>query len=149
MIFLIPNKWFINLIIGMVFIFLNIFSFFREIISNLYSSIVDQARLVIWINSFEIIKLVPFTGIGLGNFPIVYKYLFEKEFIHAHNIFLNIAIELGIPGLILFVALAFSLIYYGIIYAKRQKDPFFYAVNVGLVSVVFGFLVRCLVDYTI
>ena len=149
LIFMIGNRWFTNLIFGQVLVLASIIPFTRLLLSNTYANIVDESRFVIWFNSIEIIKLVPFTGIGLRNFPIAYQYFFNENYNHAHNIFLNIAIELGIPGLILFVALAFSLIYYGIIYAKRQKDPFFYAVNVGFVSLVFGFLVRCLVDYTI
>ena len=45
----------------------------------------------------------PFTGIGIGVFPdqIGVKVWGKKSY-HAHNIFLNVSAEQGIPGLLLF-----------------------------------------------
>lgn len=148
-IFLLHNHWASNLIFGLLLGTGFMFPTFRYTLYSIYTGIVDETRYVIFQNAWELFKMVPFTGIGLGNFNKAYDYYFHGNCNHAHNIYLNTAVELGLPGLILFTVLGFSFIYYGAIYAKRQKDPFFYGINVSLVAVVFGFLVRCLVDYTI
>lgn len=124
---------------------------FQFFIYSIYAGIVDETRYVIFQNAIELTKMVPLTGIGLGNFATAYWYYFHEEYFHAHNIFINTAVELGIPGFILFSLLGGSFVYYGIQYTldKQGKDPFFYAINLGLTALVFGFLVRCLVDYTI
>ena len=53
----------------------------------------------------------PLLGVGLGNFkPLVLEYetgAFKEQSI-AHNTYLEIAAELGIPALLLFLALLFS-----------------------------------------
>ncbi len=121
----------------------------RRGIQYVYSGIADKARYIIWQNSWEISKLVPLTGVGLGNFQPVYTYLFQEPFQHAHNIFLNVLVELGYPGLIGFVWLAVSFMVFGLERCRQQKDRFWYGVELGLTVTVFGYLLRCLVDYTI
>ena len=118
-------------------------------IQYVYGGIVDEARYLLWQNSWEIAKLVPITGVGLGNFLPVYSFLFHEDFLHAHNIFMNVLVELGLPGLIGFVWLSVALIGFGLRHCRLQKDPFWYGIELGLVITVFGYLMRCLVDYTI
>jgi putative inorganic carbon (HCO3(-)) transporter len=53
----------------------------------------------------------PFTGIGLGTFPDVARGLFpfaEDIYLkvpHVHNLFLQVALDLGLPGLIAWLAI--------------------------------------------
>jgi len=115
----------------------------------LYSGLVDQFRYTIWQNSWEITKLVPLTGVGLGNFKPVYYFLFQENYWHAHNIFINVLVELGFPGLIGFLWVAGALIYYGLQQVNTQPDRFWKNLELGLTATVFGYLMRCLVDYTI
>jgi O-antigen ligase len=147
--FLIHNRWVSNVNFGVLLAGGFLFPTFQFTLISLYRGIVDETRYVIYQNALELAKMVPFTGLGLGNFDSAYWYYFHEDFKHAHNIYINTAVELGLPGLILFTILGASLVYFGVCYAKRQRDPLFYAMNVSLVAVVFGFLVRCLVDYTI
>lgn len=147
--FLIHNHWVSNI---NYFVLLGaglLFPTYQFTLYSLYTGIVDETRYVIFQNALELFKMVPFTGLGLGNFAPAYWYFFHEEFNHAHNIYLNTAVELGIIGLILFTILGASFVFYGFQYARQKKDPLYYAINVSLTSVVFGFLVRCLVDYTI
>jgi O-antigen ligase len=115
----------------------------------------DISRITIWQNSVELWKLLWVTGTGLGTFQTVYTQFFlpagEKEFIHAHNIFLNVGIELGLVGLLLFVVLGFQFIYYGVFLGRQKwpKSSFLGSINIGLAALVFGYLIRCLFDYTI
>ncbi len=82
-----------------------------------------NARLLIWRISLNMIKDHPITGIGLGNFAVQYMN-YQAEFFknpaniehwanvagnvnHAHNEFLQIFVETGILGLLLFLAILF------------------------------------------
>ena len=59
-----------------------------------------------WQTSLELIKKYPLTGIGLGRFRYEYQRSGPPEQYnipyHAHNIYLHIAVEHGIPSLLLF-----------------------------------------------
>jgi O-antigen ligase len=73
-------------------------------------------RLDIWTAGFHAIKEHGLIGAGLDNFPLAYSEVagYASEFRGiaraAHNIFLNIWVELGVPGLLLFVtAMAYQL----------------------------------------
>jgi len=72
-------------------------------------------RLEIWQTSLSAISDFPFTGIGIGTFttviPLLYPLSFPIEsYPHAHNLFLQIALDLGLPGLIAYLALLINLI---------------------------------------
>jgi putative inorganic carbon (HCO3(-)) transporter len=69
-------------------------------------------RLEIWSRAIYGIQDFPFTGMGMNTFrkvmPVLYPlftYLPEIDIGHAHNEFLQAALDLGIPGLIAFIAL--------------------------------------------
>ncbi len=66
-----------------------------------------QGRVELWSRALYMIQDFPFTGVGLGMFEPVVKLLYptfsigpDTSFYHAHNIYLNTAAEMGIPGLI-------------------------------------------------
>lgn len=60
-----------------------------------------------WRTSLELIQKYPLTGIGLGRFRYEYQHNGPEEQYytpyHAHNIYLHIATEQGIPSLFLFL----------------------------------------------
>ena len=69
-------------------------------------------RSEIWTNALRLIRDYPLTGAGLGSFPTVSRanYAFnwvppDYPFIHSHNIFLQVGVDFGLPGLIAFLAL--------------------------------------------
>jgi len=71
-------------------------------------------RLVIWTSAIKGIQDFPFTGMGLNTFRrlmnVLYPYSgtgspFWLDIGHAHNEFLQAGVDLGIPGLIAFIAL--------------------------------------------
>lgn len=75
--------------------FLSIFSF--EEGSN-------QGRIAMWQVALEKISKQPVLGYGLGNYPFSVKSdVAPREPIYAHNLFLDIATETGIVGLMLFL----------------------------------------------
>jgi putative inorganic carbon (HCO3(-)) transporter len=69
-----------------------------------------QLRTEIWQRAVYMIQDFPFTGIGIGTFGPVAQALypiFSTNAIipHAHNMLLAVAVDLGIPGLVLYIAL--------------------------------------------
>jgi O-antigen ligase len=65
-----------------------------------------NARLVAWGAAWKMICAHPVLGIGLGNFkPLMASYSRTEESSIAHNTYLEIAAEMGIPGFLVFVAL--------------------------------------------
>jgi putative inorganic carbon (hco3(-)) transporter len=65
-----------------------------------------NGRLEVWSRAVDMILDFPFTGIGMGVFqPLadrLYPFMiFEPgQVFHAHNLFLQVAVDLGIPGLL-------------------------------------------------
>ena len=74
-----------------------------------------QSRFVIWQPAWELFKQNAWTGIGLGTyFLTIPPYLHPDDHsagYYVHNDYLQIALETGIPGLILFLAIIFSVFY--------------------------------------
>lgn len=67
-----------------------------------------QNRLVVWRAGLKIIEEHPLSGIGLGNFKAMVEH-FEHSGLRveslAHNTYIQLAADLGLPGLVLFLAL--------------------------------------------
>jgi putative inorganic carbon (HCO3(-)) transporter len=65
-------------------------------------------RLDIWRLSLQLVKAQPVTGIGLGNYEAVFTAAFPTLPLvggrlappHAHNLFLQVALDVGLPGLV-------------------------------------------------
>ncbi len=63
-----------------------------------------KSRMGIWKSSFNSILKHPILGVGIGNYPVVLDQEISeaKEGSSAHNLYLDIASEMGILGLIAF-----------------------------------------------
>ncbi|MEA3345714.1 MAG: O-antigen ligase family protein [Chloroflexota bacterium] len=71
-----------------------------------------DARLEIWSRALYMMGDFPFTGVGMGTFNQVANVLYpfflhgsDAQVPHAHNLFLQVGVDLGYPGLIAFVAI--------------------------------------------
>lgn len=68
-----------------------------------------SARLEIWAHATELVRDFPFTGVGFGNFQRVtelfYPFLVAgPDQSHAHNLLLQIAVDTGLIGLVLWLS---------------------------------------------
>ncbi|MHB1417483.1 MAG: tetratricopeptide repeat protein, partial [Chloroflexota bacterium] len=79
-----------------------------------------SARPAIWWHAYYMVRDHPFTGIGLNTFDAVLDGFYpvgglslSGKFTHAHNIFLQTALDLGLPGLIGFLGLCLGTAYVG------------------------------------
>ena len=112
----------IKLFVGMLVIFMLAFPASSLILSQSYQdggdstlafkrakSIVDleelsvKSRIGIWRVSFKSILKHPLLGVGIGNYPIVLDEDIStaKKGVSAHNLYLDIASEMGLSGLII------------------------------------------------
>ncbi|MCA9935310.1 MAG: O-antigen ligase family protein [Ardenticatenaceae bacterium] len=70
-------------------------------------------RFEVWRWAVMAVGDFPFTGTGLGTFRRVIMRLYPAritpgvDIAHAHNIFLQVALDVGLPGLIVYMALLF------------------------------------------
>jgi len=70
-----------------------------------------SGRPEIWSRALYAIQDFPFTGVGLGSFDRVVSLLYplftispDTEVGHAHNVFLQVAVDVGLPGLIAYLS---------------------------------------------
>jgi len=65
-------------------------------------------RQRVWGTALDVIRDFPFTGTGMGTFNDVAALLYgfyAPENPRAHNLFLQVAVDLGLPGLVAFLAI--------------------------------------------
>lgn len=107
-------------------------------------------RLDIWSRAWAMVRDVPFTGVGLNTFPLIQTHFYPGFLLgpepHAHSLFLQTAVDLGLPGLwaLLWLLIAFA------ITARRAYlatvDRELRALVVGLAAGVLAFVGHGLVD---
>lgn len=89
---------------------------FREIITDPTGFM--SSRPTMWAAIWELIKQRPFAGYGTGTFPAVYPHVMTPAHLSggfaAHNDFLQIWLELGAMGPVLYVAIGFVLLIGGL-----------------------------------
>ena len=71
-----------------------------------------EGRLEVWSRALYMMQDFPFTGVGMGTFNQVANVMYpfflagpDAEIGHAHNLFLQVGVDLGYPGLIAFVTI--------------------------------------------
>jgi O-antigen ligase len=121
---------------------------FDPIIERFFRLSEGASRIAIWKDSLVMFKDHPL-GIGLGNFRHVFpaynvSTISDTRFLYAHNDYLHLLIEAGIPGFLALTSGFFIFLGKSIYKVKRMKphhDPlrFFLAVGAlsGLVSLAF------------
>jgi putative inorganic carbon (HCO3(-)) transporter len=84
-------------------------------VEEVVGSITLEGRVEIWSRALYAIQDFPFTGCGLGTFrrvvPVLYPLFTippDTDIAHAHNIFLQTVLDLGIPGLVAYLALLWT-----------------------------------------
>lgn len=99
-------------------------------------------RQEVWRWTIVNIQDFPFTGVGLGSFRQVVRRLYPLnvdptfDIAHAHNIFLHTAVDIGIPGLITYLAIIGLVLYLGWQTARKNVPmrPYAIGLTAGLIS---------------
>ena len=108
----------------------------------------NKERIRIWRLSLESIKNHPLLGVGVGNFPVVLNQdlALAKAGSSAHNIYLQIAAEMGIPALIFalwFLWLLMQKIYNNFVASKDWEITIY---NGAALIFIPWILIYCLTD---
>jgi putative inorganic carbon (HCO3(-)) transporter len=102
--------------------------------------------------AFTMIKAHPLIGVGLNNYTLVHQEYDETTdnityyFPHTvHNVYLLLAAEIGIPGLLFFLMLTIHIIKRALKYIYNSSGYIKY-VLIGIIAGLVGFLLHGLVD---
>lgn len=105
-------------------------------------------RVYIWMGTIAMLKDYWFSGIGLGttSFNTIYPiYSYNNVTTpHSHNLFLQITVEYGIVGLIIFAFIMFNYYKELIISTLKKKN----IMTLGFIAAMSGFMIESLFDYT-
>lgn len=114
----------------------------NEILRSAQASL--NLRLTIWRLALQLIADYPLTGIGLGNFKTTFTTYFPNIPLiggalappHAHNLFVQLALDLGLPGLIAYLGLAATLLRSLLVrlQAKKMEGRLAYPLAIGIIS---------------
>ena len=100
-----------------------------------------RSRIEIWKGALKMIEEQPFFGVGYGLFFPLMRYYWSGGFsMDAHNTYLIIAAEMGIPALLVFLLIVFMVIWQTYLLYRTTKDPFAKATALGFLGGLFGLL---------
>lgn len=114
-----------------------------------------DGRMEIWSRGLYLVRDFPFTGVGMGSYgPLVdrlYPFFLEPpgSIPHAHNLFLQVAVDLGFPGLLAWLSVlgAVVLCAWRIWRAGRiQGDRLALGLGAGLLACLAALVVHGLTD---
>ena len=122
----------------------------RRIFSDDYHA--AQSRIPQMKIASNIIKTNPFLGVGINNYTEVMQDYDTTEIKltsitrhQVHNIFLQIAAEMGIIGLVIFIWLISMVYKEGLTYIKSSEGPMS-GIVIGIIAGITAFLIHGLVD---
>ena len=110
-------------------------------------------RSELWQRAIYMMQDFSYTGIGLGTFsrvmPVLYPTFLigpDAEVPHAHNLYLQLGVDLGIPGLVAGMALISGFLLIGISALCRARRTQLEVVAVGAMGGFLVYLIHGLVD---
>ena len=112
-----------------------------------------DGRVEIWSRAVYGLQDFPFTGMGMGTFRRVVHILYPlflisptTDIAHAHNQFLQTGLDLGLPGLIAYLALWLGTAVMLIQTMTTARDPWLRGLAVGLAGSLGAYFVYGLTD---
>ena len=118
--------------------------------AELLSPITFNLRLGYWRVGLRILQHYPLTGVGLGNFGVIYpryQFLGADDVKQAHNDYLQILCETGIPGGLLFCVFWGWVLIWGARRLISTPDTHERLFLGGLYAGILAFLLHACVDF--
>jgi O-antigen ligase len=113
----------------------------------------DQTRLSIWKDARALLRQDPLFGTGLGTFPVAYTAVqraFPGEFVnHAHNDYLELAIDLGLPSALILFASIFFILACTVRTFFRAQGLFARSIALGCAGSIVAILLHSLTDFNL
>jgi len=92
----------------------------------------NVGRLKMWNVAWEVFKGHPLSGVGIGNFILeVDPSAAYRDPIYAHNTYLDVASESGVLGLLSWIGIIVSSLYYFLV--RSKDDIIFQAAGIGII----------------
>ena len=114
-----------------------------------------NGRIEIWSRAMYALQDFVFTGIGIGNFNLVIPQLYPYITIppgvdipHAHNLLLQIGLDLGLPGLIAYLGLLINVFVMLVALLRRRAQALPWTLAAGAFGSLVAMLVHGMVDAT-
>lgn len=110
-------------------------------------------RLALWESTIAMIMDKPILGIGWGSYWLVYpEYDFfvnnaDVKIFHAHNMYLNIAAEIGIPGLLVFLSIMYGHVRLALAVFKGVFESWSSGLMLGIIAAIGGIIINGFTDY--
>lgn len=109
---------------------------FNDLDNNIEASRNINERLLVWGGTLKMLKDMPLMGVGPGNWRLIFpKYgsisaiedgttsQIDKVRVQPHNVYLHVASETGIPGLLMMLSLGIIMLLAAFMNMRRNKDP--------------------------
>lgn len=122
----------------------------------------QQERVELWSRAVELIERSPVTGVGMGTFEKVVDDVHPFEIVytglgfhqtgrgaHAHNLFLQVAVDLGLPGLLAWCAMLALVVRAAWRVARhgaQMRDGWIRGVGIGLVCSHVALITHGMID---
>lgn len=107
-------------------------------------------RKIFWQAGWKMFKSKPWIGLGLGTFMFNFQKFISETYqygpAYAHNCYLQMAAEIGIIGLISFLAILLLFFYNGIKIINTRQRTFSWYVLLASLAAVLGYSVQMAVD---
>lgn len=117
----------------------------EKTISTNVNDVTDKSaeiRLKVWDGATKMIKDQLLLGVGYGMFPyMIGNYAPGLEGTDAHNLYLIITAEMGIPMLVIFLIIIFMLFKKSLWLLKNSHDKYFKAFALGMIGSLSGLLI--------
>lgn len=110
-------------------------------------------RLALWESTFAMIMDKPLLGIGWGAYWMVYPaYDFflnnaDIKIFHAHNMYLNIAAEIGVPGLLVFLSVMYGHARLALSMISEKVEDWSLGLMLGVFAAIVGMIINGFTDY--
>jgi putative inorganic carbon (HCO3(-)) transporter len=109
----------------------------------MFSDTSSQDRKLIWHAAWKMIVWRPWLGLGLGTFMFNFDRFVAKGYIfdapYAHNCYLQIAAELGMVGLLVFLAIIIIFFWQGIRLLNSRQRSFFWYILLASLGAMAGY----------
>lgn len=115
----------------------------------------SNLRLSLWESTWYMILDHPLLGIGWGAYYLVYPdydiygVVNGTKIFHAHNMYLNIAAEIGLPGFFTFMYFLYGHAKIALRLCKESQDPYISGLMLGVIASVLALLISALTDYNL
>lgn len=132
--------WLPIILIAMFVLFPQIANRFQDVVQGGQAAGSFGWRLNFWDQGFfDLVKQRPLLGFGIGSFPF-----FKGN--DAHNDYLRLAVEVGIPGVLLYLTTLYVVGKTTWQAVKKLVDPFDIAIAVGFLGFLAAYLVMSIAD---